>query len=119
MRQIFEDIGPLVNFVLYEDEAYVEYETPEEAKDAIHKLDRYSYLGKKLLVEWAHIEKPRGPPRDRDFRGGRRFNDIRCYNCGNEGHIQRNCPIRRDIGRFGGRESRGYGREYDRYNDRD
>ena len=80
----------MVNFVLYEDEAYVEYESSEEAKDAINKLDRYNYLGKKLLVEWAHIDRPRGPPRDNGFRGGgggRKFDDIKCYNCGNSGHI--------------------------------
>ena len=61
----------------------------QELEEAIDKLDRHKYLGKKLLVEWAHIDRPRGPPRDREFRtgGGRRFDDMRCYNCGNLGHI--------------------------------
>jgi len=78
----------LKNFVLYEDEAYVEYDSVNEAKEAIDKFDRYNYKGRKILVEWAHIEEPRGSRGgDRDSFRERRFRDSKCYNCGEYGHI--------------------------------
>ena len=45
LEDMFEKIGPLEACVIYEDEAYIEYKSEEEAREAIDKYDNYKYLG--------------------------------------------------------------------------
>lgn len=45
LEDMFSEVGELVNCVIYEDEAYVEYKSEEEARDAIDKFDNVKYLG--------------------------------------------------------------------------
>ncbi len=70
IKKIMGDVGEIVNFVCYSDEAYVEYERGREAEDAIDKINGYRYNDKKLLVEWAHLDynRRRPPMRRRDTR---------------------------------------------------
>lgn len=79
LEDMFTKVGDLVSCVIYEDEAYMEFKSEDEARDAIEKYDGVKYLGQRLLVEWAHLEsnrKPRSPPRD-----------VQCYNCDRFGHF--------------------------------
>ena len=82
LKNLFQKQGEVIAFHCYEDEAYVEYEEPQEAERAIEELNGTKYMEKRLLVEWAHLgfnEKSYRPPRNRD--------DIQCYNCKGYGHI--------------------------------
>ena len=45
LEELFEKVGPLEACVIYEDEAYMEYKSEDEARDAIDKYDGYKYLG--------------------------------------------------------------------------
>ena len=48
LEEMFEEVGPLETCVIYEDEAYMEYKSEEEARKAIDKLDGEKYLGQRL-----------------------------------------------------------------------
>lgn len=84
---MFTEIGSLNEFVIYEDEAYVEFKNSDDASNAISKLNDKKYLNKRILVEWALIDQ-RGGRRnggiggDRpDYRDRDRLIDVKCYNC--------------------------------------
>ena len=73
-----------MNFVLYEDEAYVEYNTTDEANEAIERLNGTKYMDSRLLVEWSQINRNR-----KRFDYHDRMNrkkDVECYNCRRFGH---------------------------------
>lgn len=56
IKKLFEEVGPLVNFVYYDEdlECYIEYGTHEEAAEALDKFDNHKQKdGTRLLVEWA------------------------------------------------------------------
>ena len=81
LKKLFKKIGEIAEFVLYKDEAYIEYVESYEAKKAIERLNGEKYMDKKLLVEWAHLDfnkfnqrddrGDRGERMDRGYRGGR------------------------------------------------
>ncbi|GJM17706.1 MAG: hypothetical protein DHS20C13_30330 [Thermodesulfobacteriota bacterium] len=82
---MFTSVGSIVKFVLYEDEGYVEYETHEQAREAIDRYNGARIQESKILVEWA--EKRLNHMNRERRMGGRDRKDIECYNCRGFGHI--------------------------------
>nr|XP_039257161.1 serine/arginine-rich splicing factor 3-like [Styela clava] len=73
--------------------AYVEFEDPRDAKDAVRSLDGTTLCGRRAKVELSHGQK-----RNRNFRPSysdrpprRDMSEVRCYTCNQTGHIARNC----------------------------
>ena len=72
LRDIFSEIGSIESCKLIMDSetgrsrgfGFVEYETPEQAQEAIDKFDSFDVQGKKLVVNKAK-------PRERRQEGGR------------------------------------------------
>ncbi|KAH3888819.1 serine/arginine-rich splicing factor 7-like isoform X2 [Dreissena polymorpha] len=90
--------------------AFVEFEDPRDADDAVRGLDGTSINGSRVRVEHS-TGKVRPKPWLRGGRsgprggGGRRpfHPEDRCYECGETGHYAYDCPRHR---RSGGRRSR-------------
>uniref|UniRef100_A0A914WIS7 RRM domain-containing protein n=1 Tax=Plectus sambesii TaxID=2011161 RepID=A0A914WIS7_9BILA len=95
LRRVFEKYGPIKDIYIPMDYytrrargfAYVEYEDPRDAKDAMHELDRFRMNGREIEIEFAigdrktshqmrrkygaddaPAERSRDRPRDRDRR---------------------------------------------------
>jgi RNA recognition motif-containing protein len=133
VKALFKKIGEVVSFCCYEDEAYVEFESSNDARKAIEEVNNSHYKESNLLVEWANVKfnrsssPPRGSNGDRG-RGGvpeRDLRGVKCYQCQNFGHYQRNCPDRSNRDFRGGDSYRGRGPSYrdrnfgvNRYDDR-
>lgn len=72
--------------------AFVEFEDPRDAEDAVRGLDGRTVCGRRARVELSNGKSGRGfrgpPSRSR----GRPFHpDDRCYECGDRGHYARDC----------------------------
>ena len=63
---------------------FVLFEHRRDAEDAVRALDGRRMCGVKVRVELA-----KGPT-----RGGKRRNDVRCYECGRIGHSTQECTRR-------------------------
>ncbi|CAH1112812.1 unnamed protein product [Psylliodes chrysocephalus] len=127
----FKYYGPLRNVWVARNPpgfAFVEFEDPRDAEDAIRGLDGRRICGRKARVEKygrticgrrARVEMSSGknggryrgpPPRSR----GKPFHpDDRCYECGDRGHYARDCTKYRRGGRHRSR-SRSRSRSRDR-----
>ncbi|XP_060566175.1 serine/arginine-rich splicing factor 7-like isoform X3 [Ruditapes philippinarum] len=95
--------------------AFVEFEDPRDAEDAVRGLDGTSLCGSRIRVEHS-TGKVRPKPwlrggRGGGGRGGRRpfHPEDRCYECGETGHYAYDCPRHRS-----GRGSRRYSRSRSR-----
>ncbi|XP_018336917.1 serine/arginine-rich splicing factor 7 isoform X2 [Agrilus planipennis] len=95
LEDAFGYYGPLRNVWVARNPpgfAFVEFEDPRDAEDAVRGLDGRTICGRRARVELSNGKggsgRYRGPPRSR----GRPFHpDDRCYECGDRGHYARDC----------------------------
>ncbi|KAI4461168.1 serine/arginine rich splicing factor [Holotrichia oblita] len=94
LEDAFGYYGPLRNVWVARNPpgfAFVEFEDPRDAEDAIRGLDGRTICGRRARVEMSNGKNGGGryrgpPPRSR----GRPFHpDDRCYECGDRGHYAR------------------------------
>ncbi|CAG9862319.1 unnamed protein product [Phyllotreta striolata] len=117
IEDAFKYYGPLRNVWVARNPpgfAFVEFEDPRDAEDAIRGLDGRTICGRRARVEISNGKsggRYRGPPpRSR----GKPFHpDDRCYECGDRGHYARDCSRYRRGGRYRSR-SRSRSRSRDR-----
>eukprot|EP00004_Rigifila_ramosa_P013168 TRINITY_DN28_c0_g1_i1.p1 TRINITY_DN28_c0_g1~~TRINITY_DN28_c0_g1_i1.p1 ORF type:complete len:181 (+),score=15.44 TRINITY_DN28_c0_g1_i1:44-544(+) len=113
LEDFFRDAGKLRNVWVARRPpgyAFVDFEDPRDAEDAVRNLDGKEIKGKRCRVELARDprdRRERGPP------GGRN-----CYECGEPGHFARECPRRGGSGGRGGYGDRDRDRDRDRGYDR-
>ncbi|XP_013782503.1 serine/arginine-rich splicing factor 3-like isoform X1 [Limulus polyphemus] len=92
LEEAFGYYGPLRNVWVARNPAgfaFVEFEDPRDARDAVRALDGRSLCGRRVRVEMSS-----GKSRHTQYRGppSRPFNpEDRCYDCGERGHYARDC----------------------------
>ncbi|KAF9812007.1 hypothetical protein SFRURICE_021364 [Spodoptera frugiperda] len=106
LEDAFSYYGPLRNVWVARNPpgfAFVEFEDPRDAEDAIRGLDGRTICGRRARVEMSNGGRGyggRGPP-PRSRLPPRPYDD-RCYDCGDRGHYARDCtrryhwPVRRE-----------------------
>ncbi|XP_012254624.1 serine/arginine-rich splicing factor 7-like isoform X3 [Athalia rosae] len=99
LEDAFTYYGPLRNVWVARNPpgfAFVEFEDPRDAEDAVRGLDGRTICGRRARVEPSNGKRlrDRGGPSRRG--GGRPFHpEDRCYECGERGHYARDCPRHR------------------------
>ncbi|XP_077284685.1 x16 splicing factor isoform X1 [Arctopsyche grandis] len=118
LEDAFSYYGPLRNVWVARNPpgfAFVEFEDPRDAEDAVRGLDGRTICGRRARVEMSNGKGGgrgyRGPP-PRSSRMARPFHpDDRCYECGDRGHYARDCSR---LGRRTRRRSRSKSRSRSR-----
>lgn len=90
LEHMFEKYGRINSVSLNRGNAYVEFDRPKDATEAIRKLDDTKLHGKRMSVEYAvkttnNFLKQRKDEYEDDRLSGR------CFKCKEKGHIARNC----------------------------
>ncbi|KAI5636152.1 RNA recognition motif domain-containing protein [Phthorimaea operculella] len=98
LEDAFSYYGPLRNVWVARNPpgfAFVEFEDPRDAEDAVRGLDGRTICGRRARVEMSNGGRGygRGPP-PRSRLPARPYDD-RCYDCGDRGHYARDCTRRR------------------------
>ncbi|GJJ73849.1 hypothetical protein EMPS_06207 [Entomortierella parvispora] len=114
VEELFEKYGRVVSVELkHGGFAFVEYEDPRDADDAVNKLNGYELDGNRISVEWSRRsggpgsgcflcngtghwarECPEASEKGMDVKSGK------CFKCGEPGHLARFC---RGVDTRGGR----------------
>ena len=99
LERAFGYYGPLRNVWVARNPAgfaFIEFEDPRDADDAVRGMDGTTICGSRVRVEHSTgkvrpkpwLRASRGPPRSR-----RPFHpDDKCYECGGRGHYAYDCP---------------------------
>ncbi|KAJ1822847.1 serine arginine-rich splicing factor [Coemansia sp. RSA 2599] len=82
IERLFKDYGPIRDICLLSGFGFVEFRDRRDAEDVMHDFNNREFMGERLLIEPARVDRNRDRDRERDRFGG---------------------------GRFGGREERGRG----------
>ncbi|XP_058803160.1 serine/arginine-rich splicing factor 7-like isoform X2 [Phymastichus coffea] len=115
IEDAFSYYGPLKNVWVARNPpgfAFVEFDDPRDAEDAIKGLDGRTVCGRRARVELSNGKRSRdrGPPSRSGSGGGgggrggpaSRYNsEDRCYDCGERGHYARDCSRQKKKRRCG------------------
>nr|CAD7440444.1 unnamed protein product [Timema bartmani] len=95
LEEAFSYYGPLRNVWVARNPpgfAFVEFEDPRDAEDAVRGLDGRTICGRRVRVEPSNGMGGKGRFRGPPPRRGRPFHpEDRCYECGERGHYARDC----------------------------
>lgn len=94
LERLFSKHGRLENFEISGSSGYLEYNNPEDASEAIKELNGAKFSGKKLEVEYAVKSTNQYVKRKKEQYDSDKSN-IKCFGCGEKGHIQQKCPKKR------------------------
>ncbi|XP_063242227.1 serine/arginine-rich splicing factor 3-like isoform X2 [Bacillus rossius redtenbacheri] len=122
LEEAFSYYGPLRNVWVARNPpgfAFVEFEDPRDAEDAVRGLDGRTICGRRVRVEPSNGMGGKGRFRGPPPRRGRPFHpEDRCYECGERGHYARDCYRYRSGGRSSRRRSYSRSRSRSRSRDR-
>ena len=92
LKEVFETYGPC-QIRIKGNYAFIDYEDPRDAEDAMVHSRHQPILGREINLEWSKLSdkyalnpaKPPSRPKPLPV-------EKLCYSCGNPGHYSRNCP---------------------------
>jgi len=116
LEDAFGYYGPLRNVWVARNPpgfAFVEFEDARDAEDAVRALDGRNLCGRRVRVELSS-GKSRNRSRGAPSRGGTGRSEMRCYDCGDRGHLARDCSRYGRRGSGSRRRSRSRSRSRDR-----
>ncbi|XP_015698985.1 serine/arginine-rich splicing factor RS2Z33-like [Oryza brachyantha] len=91
LENLFSRYGRVRHVNLKHDYGFVEFSDPRDANDARRDLNGREFDGSYIIVQFAKgVERGPGGSREYTARGPANGSD-RCFNCGERGHIIREC----------------------------
>eukprot|EP01017_Pseudomicrothorax_dubius_P045165 TRINITY_DN7769_c0_g3_i9.p1 TRINITY_DN7769_c0_g3~~TRINITY_DN7769_c0_g3_i9.p1 ORF type:complete len:143 (-),score=20.70 TRINITY_DN7769_c0_g3_i9:82-510(-) len=91
IEDLFTPYGKVVELIVKDGRAsdrfaFVEFETEDQAADALERVSGYELQGRQLRIEYAH-----GARRDKLASAGRGSSSSGCYICHERGHMAKDC----------------------------